>query len=76
MKFEFSPQIFKHYSNVKFYEKYVQWEQSCSMRTDRHYEANSSFLQFCGHTQNVAAQIMQGVRRCTRFITDMMFSWW
>jgi len=44
MKFEFSRQIFKHYSNVKFHEKSVQWEQSCSMRTDRHYEANKIML--------------------------------
>jgi len=27
--------------------KSVQWESSCSMRTDRHDEANSRFLHFC-----------------------------
>ena len=27
--------------------KFVQWERSCSMRTDRHDEANRCFSQFC-----------------------------
>ena len=35
-------------------QKPIQWELSCSMQVDgwidRHYEANSLFLQFCKHT--------------------------
>jgi len=46
MKVEFASQIFEKSSNVKFQEKSVQWEPSCSMRTDRHDEANSSFRNF------------------------------
>jgi len=33
------PKIVKY----KISRKFVQWEASCSMRTDRHYETNSSF---------------------------------
>jgi hypothetical protein len=43
MKFEFSRQIFGKSSNIKS----VQWEQSCSMRTDGHGETISFFSQFC-----------------------------
>jgi hypothetical protein len=36
MKLEFSRQIFEECSNIKFQgKKSVQWEPSCSMRTDR-----------------------------------------
>jgi hypothetical protein len=34
MKFEFSRQIFEKYSNIKFREKSVQWNPSCSTRMD------------------------------------------
>jgi len=34
MKFEFSRQNFEKWSNIKFREKSVQWEPSCSMRTN------------------------------------------
>jgi len=34
MKVEFSAQIFKKYSNIKCNNKSVQWEPSCSTRTD------------------------------------------
>jgi len=34
MKFEFSWQIFKKYSNIKIYWNSIQWEPSCSMRKD------------------------------------------
>jgi hypothetical protein len=55
MKLEFSRQIFEKYSNVKFHEKYVNWEPSCFMwtdrgtdrRRDRHDEANNRLSQFC-----------------------------
>jgi len=46
MKRGFSPRIFEKYS-YRISWKAVQREQSCSMRTDRHDEANSSFSQFC-----------------------------
>jgi hypothetical protein len=40
----------KKYSNIKFQGKSIQWEPSCSMRTDRetvtHDESNSHFSQF------------------------------
>jgi len=32
--------------------KSIQWELSCSMRTDRHDEANSRFSQFCESALN------------------------
>ena len=35
MELEFYRQIIEKYLNVKFYEKYVEWDQSCSMWTDR-----------------------------------------
>jgi len=35
MKTEFSRQIFEKQSNIKFHEKSVQWEPSCSMWTTR-----------------------------------------
>jgi len=45
--------FFEKYSNKRFYKKTVQWEPSCSMRTDgrkdRHDEANSCFSQFFEH---------------------------
>jgi hypothetical protein len=37
---------FRKNSNINFI-KSVQWELSCSMRTDGHDEPNSSVLQFC-----------------------------
>jgi len=42
-KLEFSRQIVLRYQTSG---KYVQWEPSCSMRTDRHGEAKSRFSQF------------------------------
>jgi len=48
MKLEFSLRIFGKFSNIKFHENLSIG--SCSMmakgQTDRHDEANSSFLQF------------------------------
>jgi hypothetical protein len=35
MTLEFPLEIFEKYSDIKFHEKSFQWEQSCSMRTDR-----------------------------------------
>jgi hypothetical protein len=48
MKFKFSPQIFKKYSNIKFHEHPSSGSQvvSCG-QTERDDEANSHFLQFC-----------------------------
>ena len=34
VKLEFCQHIFEKHSNIKFREKSVQWELSCSMRTD------------------------------------------
>jgi len=34
MKLECYRQIFEKYSNIKFHEKSVHWEPSCSLRTD------------------------------------------
>jgi hypothetical protein len=50
MKLEFSRQFPK----IRTYQiswKFVQWEPSCSMRKDRHDEANSRFSQFCKRAQ-------------------------
>ena len=38
---EFPRQIFGKYSDVKLKKKSVQWQPSCSMRTDRHDEGKS-----------------------------------
>jgi hypothetical protein len=35
MKLKFYRQIFEKYLKIKLYEKYFEWEPSCSMRTDR-----------------------------------------
>jgi len=40
MKPEFSRQIFEKYSNIKFHEKFFQWEPGCSMRTDGRTDMN------------------------------------
>jgi hypothetical protein len=47
MKLEFSRQIFEKILKYQISWKSVQWEPSCSMRTGRHDEGNSHFLQFC-----------------------------
>ena len=47
MKSEFSRQIFEKYSNIKFREDPPSGGPKCSIRTDRHDEANSRFSQFC-----------------------------
>jgi len=47
MKLEFSRHIFERYSNIEFNKKFLSWEPSCSMRTDRHDAANSRFSLFC-----------------------------
>jgi hypothetical protein len=46
LKIDFSRQIFEKFPNTIFHEKSDRWELSCSMRTDRHDEANSRFPQF------------------------------
>jgi hypothetical protein len=55
MKLEFSPQIFKKYSNIKFHETPSSENQVVPCRqtdrqTDRHDKANSRFSHFCQHT--------------------------
>ena len=35
----------------------VQWESSCSMRTDRHDEPNSRFSKFCNRTYKCATLV-------------------
>jgi hypothetical protein len=52
MKIEFFRQIFQNPQVLNFIKKFVQWEMSCSMRTDgtktgRHDEVKSRFLRFC-----------------------------
>ena len=51
MKLEFSRQIFLEIHGYEILLKSVQWEPSCTTRTDgqtdRHDEANSHFRQFC-----------------------------
>jgi len=49
MKLEFSPQIFKKCSNVKFYENPSSGSRVVSSaETDSHDKAKSRFSQFCG----------------------------
>jgi len=43
MKFEFSRQIFEKYSNAKFHSNLFTGSRTCSMRMDRHDEANGRF---------------------------------
>jgi hypothetical protein len=45
-----------HFQNLlKFHEKFVHWEPSCSIRTDRHVEVNNSRIsQFCESSYNVS----------------------
>jgi hypothetical protein len=46
IKHEFSRQSVRKFLNVKFHKKFVQWETSCSMQTDRCDEAKKLLLQF------------------------------
>jgi hypothetical protein len=52
MKLEISRQVFEKILKYQISLKVVQWEQSCSIRTDRcagrHDEANNRFSQFYG----------------------------
>jgi hypothetical protein len=50
MEFEFSQQILKKYSNIKFHKNPSSGSQvvTCG-QIDRHDKANSHFLQFCKH---------------------------
>ena len=52
--------------------KSVQWEPSCSIRTDRHDEANSRFSQFC-ETRLKRITIMKIVFSCTKFLIAPAF---
>ena len=47
MKLEFHRQIFRKIHKCKISWKSVQWEPSCSMRTDGRDETNSRFSKFC-----------------------------
>ena len=47
MKLELSRQIFEKSSNIKFLKNSFSGGSSCSMRGDRHNEANSLLSQFC-----------------------------
>jgi hypothetical protein len=44
-------QIFRKYGN-QILRKSVQWEPTCSIRTDRRDEANSAFRNFTNETKN------------------------
>ena len=46
MKLEFSGQIFEEYSNIKFHEKSIHWEPSCSMWMDRWTDMTKLILDF------------------------------
>jgi len=59
MKFEFSGQIFEKKLQMSKLIKSVQWESSCSMRTDRHDEANSRFSKFCESTEKLVKCIVK-----------------
>ena len=53
MKHEFSRHRFSKNTQIwTFGSKSAQWEPSCSMRTDRHDEANNRFSEFCKRAQN------------------------
>jgi hypothetical protein len=47
MKLKFVDRFFKKNPNIKFYENSSSGGSSCSMRTDRHDEANRRFSQLC-----------------------------
>ena len=63
MKLEFTQQIFrkKKYSNIKFHEIRPVWAElfHTDGRTDKYYESNSHFSQFCQSAQKKKVQILQ-----------------
>ena len=40
------PDRFSKITQISNFIKFLQWKPRCSVRTDRHYEANSRFSQF------------------------------
>ena len=63
MKLEFSRQVFeKQKLKYQVSSKFVQWEPSCFMRTDGHYEANSRFSQFCERAKNEILPLTKHVK--------------
>ena len=58
MQLEFSSHIYEKKLKSQVSSKSVQWEQSCSLRTDEHDEANSRFSHFCERAQQSAAGLV------------------
>jgi hypothetical protein len=56
MKLEFSRQTFEKKLKFQVSTKSVQWESSCSMRTDAHDEADSHFAQICEGAQKLTTR--------------------
>jgi len=79
MKIEYSPQLFEKYSNIKLYAKSIQWEASCSTRTDRwtgeqrdrHDEPKSRSSQFCQRAQKKSRI---GNKEILNFLSHDIFS--
>jgi len=57
MKLEFSLHILEKSSQYQISWKTVQWEPTCSMRTDGHDEANSCVPQFCERTKTSSRRL-------------------
>jgi hypothetical protein len=57
--------------------KYVQWEPSCSMRTDRHDEDDTRFSQFCERTQRqgLLFQITKRTWRYEQYLKAKSWYW-
>jgi len=76
MKFEFYLVRFSKNTEISNFTQCVQWEPSCSLRTDGrtdgHDKANSRFSQFCENRQrnHTARRFMQDIRNVRRYELD------
>jgi hypothetical protein len=71
MKLEFSQKYFRKILKYKFSQNSIQWEPSCSTdgRTDRHYEDNGRFLQFCEHVLKAHLTLRHDIQEFITMVT-------